>query len=148
MTALAICKLTLSNKTIRLIWHVRGLKLSWVPDPTCLNSFVCLSTFKAVILIVSAYDIYLTVKYLECLPQMEQNPICRWLLGFDQGPTTGLQQAAAFITAKFTGNVIVLGVLEALATLGFRLVGVVAASTALFQILLCAYLILAINPTD
>ena len=36
-----------------------------------LNSVWALMAFKAVILAVSAYDIYLTVKYVEYLPQME-----------------------------------------------------------------------------
>ena len=108
-----------------------------------LNSLCFLMLCKAVILAVSAYDIYLTVKYVEFLPQLELNPIGRWLLGLDQGPTCCLQQAAAFITAKFTGNVLVVVAIELLASCGFRLVGFVAGAVAFFQVLLGCYLYFA-----
>lgn len=145
MTTLAMDKPHVtSSRTLGLrLW--RGSKISLTFRPAQLNSLLFLWSFKAVILVVSAYDIYLTIKYLEFMPELEQNPIGRWLLGVDRGPMTGLQQAATFITAKFAGNVLVLAVLEALATWGFRLVGVVAGSVALFQIVLCGYLILATN---
>ncbi len=108
-----------------------------------LNSAWCLMFCKAVILVVSAYDIYLTVKYVEFLPQMELNPLGRWFLGLDHGPTCCLQQAAAFITAKFTGNVLVVVAIELLASFGFRLVGIVAAAVAFFQVLLGFFLFFA-----
>ncbi len=108
-----------------------------------LNCVWCLMLFKAIILAVSAYDIYLTVKYVEYLPQLELNPFGRWLLGLDQGPTCCLQQAAAFITAKFTGNVLVVVVLELLSSFGFRLVGFVAAAVAFFQVWLGFFLYFA-----
>ena len=78
----------------------------------------------------------LTVKYVEFLPQLELNPIGRWLLELDNGPECKLQNAAAFITAKFAGNVLVLAIIEMLAHCRFRRVGFVAAAVALFQILL------------
>jgi hypothetical protein len=95
---------------------------------------------KCIILVVSALDIYLTVKYVEFLPELELNPVGRWLLGFDNGPVCKLQNAAAFITAKFAGNVLVLAIIEMLAHCRFRKVGFVAASVAFFQILLGLFL--------
>ena len=95
---------------------------------------------KCIILAVSAFDIYLTVKYVEFLPEMELNPVGRWLLGIDNGPRCELQHAAAFITAKFAGNVVVLGIIETLAHCGFRRIGYVAAAVALFQVWLGAFL--------
>jgi hypothetical protein len=98
---------------------------------------------KCVILTVSGMDIYLTVKYVEYMPQLELNPIGRWILGVDEGPHCKLQQAAAFITAKFAGNVMVLAIIEMLAHCRFRRVGFVAAAVALFQILLGIFLLYA-----
>lgn len=120
---LAISVAAVANKVIGSVW---GL-------------LVC----KCIILAVSAFDIYLTVKYVEFLPEMELNPVGRWLLGIDNGPRCQLQQAAAFITAKFAGNVVVLGIIETLAHCGFRRIGFVAAAVALFQIMLGVFLCFA-----
>ncbi len=98
---------------------------------------------KCIILTVSAVDIYLTVKYVESMPQLELNPVGRWLLGVDNGPECKLQHAAAFITAKFAGNVLVLAIIEMLAHCGFRRVGFVAGAVALFQIMLGLFLLYA-----
>jgi hypothetical protein len=98
---------------------------------------------KCVILVVSAFDIYLTVKYVEFMPELELNPLGRWLLGVDNGPRCELQHAAAFITAKFAGNVLVLAIIEALAHCNFRMVGFVAGAVALFQLLLGLFLYFA-----
>ncbi len=115
-------------------WIARLAKVHW------LNRSLTLMIFKAIILAVSAYDLYLTVKYLEFLPQMEENVICRWLLGFDQGEPASLQRAAAFITAKFTGNVLVMAILEVLAIMRFRYVGFIACVVATVQMVLAQYL--------
>ena len=53
------------------------------------------------------------------------------------------QQAAAFITAKFAGNVFVVVAIELMASIGFRLVGIVAGTVAIFQIMLGFYLYFA-----
>lgn len=98
---------------------------------------------KCIILAVSTLDIYLTVKYVEYLPQLELNPVGRWLLELDHGPKYKLQYAAAFITAKFFGNVVVLAILEMLGHCRFRRVGVVAAAVAVIQITLGAFLLYA-----
>ncbi len=108
-----------------------------------LGSIWGLLACKCIILVVSALDIYLTVKYVEFMPQLELNPLGRMLLGIDNGPECKLQHAAAFITAKFAGNVIVLAIIEMLAHCRFRRVGLVAAAVALFQILLGIFLLFA-----
>jgi hypothetical protein len=119
----ATCTLRLTSSILDSVW---GL-------------LVC----KCIIVVVSALDIYLTVKYVEYLPQLELNPVGRWLLGFDNGPECKLQHAAAFITAMFAGNVLVLAVIEMLAHSRFRRVGFVAAAVALFQIVLGLFLCFA-----
>ncbi len=124
----------LKNSIFSVLKNARHLQL---------NSVWALMLCKAVILVVSAYDIYLTVKYVEYLPQLELNPVGRWMLGLDNGPSCSLQQAAAFITAKFAGNVVVVAAIEMLATFGFRLVGIVAAAVAMFQVVLGFYLVFA-----
>jgi len=98
---------------------------------------------KCIILAVSALDIYLTVKYVEFMPQLELNPVGRLLLGIDNGPECKLQHAAAFITAKFAGNVLVLAIIEMLAHCRFRRVGFVAAAVAMFQVMLGLFLLYA-----
>ncbi len=119
---------------VNVQWIARLAKVHW------LNRSLTLMIFKTIILAVSAYDLYLTVKYLEFLPQMEENLICRWLLGIDQGGSVSLQRAAAFITAKFTGNVLVMGILEVLAIVRFRYVGFIACVVAAVQMVLAQYL--------
>ena len=120
-------------------WLIRALCLA----SGVLGSIWGLLVCKCIIFVVSALDIYLTVKYVEYLPELELNPIGRWLLGFDNGPECRLQNAAAFITAKFAGNVLVLAIIEMLAHCRFRRVGFVAAAVALFQILLGLFLFYA-----
>ncbi len=118
---------------------VRAAALSNQVVGTVWGLLIC----KCIILAVSAFDIYLTVKYVEFLPEMELNPVGRWLLEVDSGPRCQLQQAAAFITAKFAGNVVVLGIIETLAHCQFRRVGFVAAAVALFQVFLGIFLCFA-----
>ncbi len=110
---------------------------------TVLSSVWGLLACKTVILVVSAIDIYLTVKYIEFMPELELNPVGRWLLGVDNGPRCQLQNAAAFITAKFAGNVVVLAIIEVLAHVKFRQVGFVAGAVAFFQLLLGCFLFFA-----
>jgi hypothetical protein len=64
-------------------------------------------------------------------------------LACDSGPECELQTAAAFITAKFAGNVLVLAIIELLAQCKFRKVGLIAGAVALFQILLGLFLLFA-----
>ncbi len=98
---------------------------------------------KLVIGMVSAYDIYLTVKYVNSLGSYELNPIGRWLMSLDDGPDCELRQVAGFIAAKFAGNFIALSVLEFLASWKRTVATAVAMPLALFQLSLLYFLIFA-----
>ncbi|MEC8555812.1 MAG: hypothetical protein VXZ82_12460 [Planctomycetota bacterium] len=75
---------------------------------------ITLLSFKLIIGFVSAYDIFLTIKYIDSLPMLELNPIGRWLMRLDSGPTCSLDQVACFVSAKFAGNFLCLSVIEML----------------------------------
>jgi hypothetical protein len=101
---------------------------------------------KAVIGIVSGYDLFLTIKYVESLPMMEMNPVGRWLMGIRSHCSCGyapgtLQQMACFITAKFFGNFITFGVIEALAHWRRPMAATVATTLAFIQLCLLYYLL-------
>ncbi len=105
------------------------------------QSPITLLVCKVIIGVVSAYDIHQTIKYVEYLPQMELNPIGRWLMSLDRGPTCDLQQAACFITAKFTGNFACLAIIELLCNWRRGLATVIAIVVAAFQSVLLVYLL-------
>ncbi len=96
---------------------------------------------KLVIGVVSAYDIFLTVKYVEFLPTMELNPIGRWLMMLDRETSCHLSQIAAFIASKFVGNFVALSVIELLANWKPKISSAVALSVAALQLLLLYFLI-------
>lgn len=96
---------------------------------------------KLTIGLVSAYDIFLTIKYVESLPSLELNPIGRWLMQLDSGPECQLDQIACFITAKFSGNFITLTVLEFLGTWKRSIATVVAIAVAAAQLILLGFLV-------
>jgi hypothetical protein len=105
---------------------------------------------KAVIGIVSSYDVFLTIKYVEALPMMEMNPIGRWMMGlnkdYSQGFVSGtVQQTACFIAAKFLGNIVVFGVIEALAHWHRPMAATVATTLAFVQLCLLYYLLFGSN---
>lgn len=95
---------------------------------------------KIMIGIVSVYDIYLTIKYVEYLGTYELNPVGRWLMGLDQGPECTLKQVAAFVSAKFAGNFIALSVIELLASWKRYIATAVAFPVVLFQLWLLYFL--------
>lgn len=90
---------------------------------------------KLIIGFVSAYDIFLTIKYVEYLPYMELNPLGRFLMQLDSGPNCELSQIACFVAAKFAGNFLTLAILEGVRTWHARFatsIGVVIATLQLF----------------
>lgn len=93
--------------------------------------------------LVSAYDIFLTIKYVEYLPELELNPIGRWLMQLDAGPTCSLDQVACFVSAKFAGNFLSLAIIEALGRWKPTLAGSVAVVVAALQLVLLSFLIAA-----
>ena len=97
---------------------------------------------KLTIGIVSAYDIFLTIKYVDSLPMMELNPIGRWLMMLDADQSScQLSQIAAFIASKFAGNFVVLCVIELLAAWNPKMSSAVALAVAAFQLLLLYFLV-------
>ena len=95
---------------------------------------------KLTIGIVSAYDIFLTIKYVDSLPTMELNPLGRWLMMLDRGPECELHQIASFVAAKFAGNFLVIAVIELLANWKRYMAGAVAIPVAAFQVALFCFL--------
>lgn len=133
------------NICVRILQTIRtplGMPLSWKPTLAGLlcNSWTLLIC-KLIIGLVSAYDIYLTVKYFESLPMLELNPVGRWLMSLDQGPECKLNQIAGFIASKFTGNFISLAAIELVAHWRYAAAVAVALSLAGFQLLLLGFLI-------
>jgi hypothetical protein len=106
-----------------------------------IHSPLVLLVCKLTIGLVSAYDIFLTIKYVESLPTLELNPIGRWLMQLDSGPECQLDQIACFITAKFSGNFITLALIEFLGSWRRSIATVVAISVATAQLILLGFLI-------
>ena len=104
------------------------------------NSWVLLAC-KLIIGVVSAYDIFLTIKYFESLPAMELNPIGRWLMSLDTGPECQLDQIAGFISAKFVGNFLVLATIELVSHWKRVMASAIAFILAGFQLLLFYFLL-------
>lgn len=96
---------------------------------------------KVVIGVVSAYDIHQTIKYVEYLPEMELNPLGRWLMSLDDGPACDLQQVACFITAKFVGNFACLAIIELVSSWRRGFAAGIALLVASFQTLLLFFLL-------
>ncbi|MGQ0637272.1 MAG: hypothetical protein ACT4QC_21905 [Planctomycetaceae bacterium] len=95
--------------------------------------FPCLWTF---ISLVSAFDVYLTVRFQEHLGYQEENPVGRWLLELHGW------EPSLLIGAKFFGSTLVLGFLT-LAYLRDRRMGLVfTTALAIFQFGLLGYLLL------
>ncbi len=118
---------------------------TWLLRREALNRCLCnpwtLLLCKLIIGVVSAYDIFLTIKYVESLPMMELNPIGRWLMMLDNQTNCQLSQIAAFIASKFAGNFLALCVIELLANWKPRMSSAVALAVALFQLWLLYFLL-------
>lgn len=91
--------------------------------------------------LISAYDSYLTIKYVASLKALELNPIGRWLMGLDDGPVDGVSHIALFLGCKFAGTVIVLFLLQMIWFWRRRWSGVIALKVALFQLALLLMLL-------
>ncbi len=139
-----------SNGSQALTRYPQLSNSAWLP---AIGALMCtpiaLCLCKIVIGIVSGYDVFLTIKYVESLPMMEMNPFGRWLMNLNYdlsrnyAAVATVEQTAGFITAKLMGNFIVFGVIELLANWRRRAAAVVATSLASFQICLLAYLLFA-----
>lgn len=79
------------------------------------NSAVILVAMWLFIAIVSALDVYCSIKYQFELLADEMNPLGRWLMQLDGG------SVALFMACKFLGNLVVLGTLQLLYLRRYRL---------------------------
>lgn len=129
--------LALNFRTNRSPQAIQRLNLSL---DTVLYSTWTLLLCKLIIGFVSAYDIFLTIKYVDFLPMLELNPIGRWLMMLDCGPECSLNQVAGFIASKFAGNFLVLVIIEVLPHWKRSLAVYVAVAVAIFQLMLLTYL--------
>ncbi|MCA9127403.1 MAG: hypothetical protein KDB22_09965 [Planctomycetales bacterium] len=115
------------------------------------SSKMTLLVCKILIGVVSVIDIYLTIKYVDSLYTMELNPLGRFLMGLDSGPTWTLEMRgdikplAAFITAKVAGNFIAFSVIELLAGWKCYIATSVALPVALLQLMLL-YTLTGLSP--
>ncbi len=100
-----------------------------------------LAACKLTISLVSAFDIYLTIKYVDFLPMLELNPIGRWLMSLDSSAECDLKQVALFVTAKFAGNYAVLFTIDYLASWRLRMASCVALGVAVCQLVLFYFLV-------
>ncbi len=98
-----------------------------------------------IIVLVGAYDLFLTIKYFESLHALEQNPIARYLLALSDTPHVIETQAhyrnclvplAVFSLCKMLGTFLVIASLQALYQIRRQWVGIIAACVAAFQIYL------------
>ncbi|MCR9294304.1 MAG: hypothetical protein NXI32_16420 [bacterium] len=126
------------------IWRGRpGLQAEFAAITWCrclLSSPWSLLACKLIIGLVSAYDIFLTIKYVESLPWMELNPVGRWLMQLDSGPECALDQIACFVAAKFSGNFLTLAAIELLCHWKRNVASLVAVGVAAAQLLLLYFL--------
>lgn len=129
------------NSSLALIQpRVGSLEFHLIVERLLCNPWTLLLC-KLTIGVVSAYDIYLTIKYVESLSTYELNPIGRWLMRLDAGPQCELSQTASFIAAKFCGNFIALSVIELLGTWKAYIAAAVALAIAAFQLGLLGFLL-------
>ena len=135
---------TVKRFNLRLVLASLHEQVEWLSTLACYCQWRCqpwtLLLCKLTIGFVSAYDIFLTIKYVQFLPLMEMNPVGRWMMALDSGPSCQLEQIACFVAAKFVGNFITLAIIELLGAWRQQLATSVALTIAFFQILLLYYL--------
>ncbi|MBU6175860.1 MAG: hypothetical protein KGQ60_18805, partial [Planctomycetes bacterium] len=78
----------------------------------CLMSVFASLVYVGVVAGVSAYDIFLTIEYASWLPQLEENPIGRWLMNLEYSSMYDLSapppNVTYFVLLKVLGTSIVL----------------------------------------
>ena len=87
-----------------------------------------------VILMVSAYDVYLSIKLQDLLPETEKNPVGRWLIQIDN------QDVALFMAAKLFGTGLAIHLLGLLRHYKLKILKPVMASIVLLQLALLMFL--------
>ncbi|WP_417736803.1 hypothetical protein [Rosistilla oblonga] len=90
--------------------------------------------------LVSAYDIYLTIKYADSLAYLEQNPVARGILNLDSIQGMGVEHLARFIGLKCGGTVLAIGSLFMISHWKHHLANLAASGVALVQLCVLAFL--------
>ncbi|MEY3175171.1 MAG: hypothetical protein RLZZ436_3085 [Planctomycetota bacterium] len=85
---------------------------------------------------VSVYDIWLTVRYREEMPLLEENPLGIWLIRLDSGDIN------LFVQLKIAGTIVVMAVLLRMMLRESRLLAPVTGTLASLQTGLLLYLTL------
>lgn len=99
--------------------------------------------YVAVVGLVAAYDIVLTIRYAKFLSQLEENPIGRWIMNLKDETICNLEDTPnviPFIILKVIGTLVVVGVIVALIRWRSRLGHLVGLGVSGFQLGLAAYL--------
>lgn len=125
--------------------HARGrlqeLFLNW--RALCFHSTVASWLYAIVISSVAAYDIVLTIRYASSLPQLEVNPVGRWLMNLKDAPVYCLDQppdVLPFLILKGLGTCVVVGAIHALVRWKGDMGHAVGFGVSLFQVGLAGYL--------
>ncbi len=96
---------------------------------------------------VSAYDIFLTIEYASWLPQLEENPIGRWLMNLEYSSMYDLSapppNVTYFVLLKVLGTSIVLVSLMSLIRWRAHIGHAVSLGVSAFQLWLAGYLTFA-----
>ena len=96
-----------------------------------------------VIATVATYDCYTTVKYFKTLPQLEMNPVGRWLMDLDgPGWDASVDQLALFLALKVAGTIAVLFTLQTIERVWRRWSLTITSSIASAQVALGVCLLL------
>ncbi|QDV68617.1 hypothetical protein Poly24_23270 [Rosistilla carotiformis] len=90
--------------------------------------------------LVSAYDIYLTIKFADSLAYLEQNPVARGILNLDSINGMGVEHLARFIGLKCGGTVVSIGALFLISHWKHHLANLAAGGVALVQLGVLAFL--------
>lgn len=99
--------------------------------------------YASVIASVAIYDIFLTIKYASSLPQMEVNPVGRWLMNLKDAPMYYLDQppdVLPFLILKGVGTCVVVATIHALVRWKGDMGHAVGFGVSLFQVGLAGYL--------
>jgi len=88
--------------------------------------------------LVSAIDSYFVVRFRERLPDLEENPVGRYLLELQNG------HIGILLRAKAAGTIAVLNVLAALYIYRHRWAALIAGSIACFQMALLLYMTMSL----
>lgn len=90
--------------------------------------------------LVSAYDIYLTIKFADSLAYLEQNPVARGILNLDTMRGMEVEHLARFIGLKCGGTVLSIGGLFLISLWKHHLANLAAGGVALVQLGVLAFL--------